>query len=265
MKMTVLRVGAIQFKPLLGNLEANRKKISCFLEEAYKREIELVVLPELASSGYNFGSRNDALKASEKIPDGPTTRMLEEKAEEYQMYVVCGINEVDGGKLYNSAVIVGPSGYMGKYRKVHLFLREKDIFEGGNKYSVFDIGKARVGIMICFDWIFPEAARSLMLQGAEIIAHPVNLVLPYWQRMSPLRALENRVYIISANRVGIEGDLSFTGQSIIVSPKGEIITMASRTHEEVIYADIDVRLARDKNITPRNNIIEDRIPSAYTL
>lgn len=263
--MTILRVGAIQFRPLLGDLEANRKKIVHFLEEAHRYEIDLVVLPELANSGYNFSSRKEALEASEVIPGGPTVGILEKSAAEYNMYIVCGINELDGGNLYNSAVIVGPSGYIGKYRKVHLFMREKDIFERGDRYYVFDIGRARVGIMICFDWIFPEAARSLMLQGAEVIAHPVNLVLPYWQRMSPLRALENRVYIVSANRVGIEGDLSFTGQSIIVSPKGEIVAMASRTHEEIIYADIDLREARDKNITPRNNIVEDRIPSAYTL
>jgi len=260
-----MRVGAIQFRPILGDCNKNREKIKKFLEEAYRHEIDLVVLPELASSGYNFKNKAQAEMTSEEIPNGPTTKLLCRIASEYSMHIVCGINEREEDKLYNSAVIVSPNGYLGKYRKVHLFLNEKDIFERGREFQVFNIGKAKIGIMICFDWIFPEAARTLMLRGAEIIAHPVNLVLPYWQRVCPLRALENRVYIISANRVGVERGLAFTGQSFIVDPKGDIIVMASRTHEEVIYADIDISLARNKNITPKNNIVEDRLPSAYML
>lgn len=263
--MSIIRVGAIQFKPILGAISINQKKMIKFLDLAHKHEIELVVFPELSNSGYNFPSRGDAFRASEEIPNGPTTKMLERYAREYSMYVVSGINECSGNKLFNSAVLVGPNGFIGVYRKVHLFYREKDIFERGNAFKVFDIGKAKIGIMICFDWIFPEASRTLALMGAEIIAHPVNLVLPYWQKMCPLRALENRVYIISANRIGIEKGLVFTGQSIIVSPKGEIMAMASKTQEEIIYADIDLNIARDKNVTPRNNIFQDRIPEAYRL
>ncbi len=263
--MSIIRVGAIQFRPILGDLEKNRKKIGQLLEKAYEQEIDIVVLPELSNSGYNFASRDDALNTSEPIPDGETTKLCEKLAMEYHMHIVVGINEKEGNSLYNSAVLVGPNGYIGKYRKVHLFMREKEIFKRGDKFYVYDTPKAKIGIMICFDWIFPEAARSLMLQGAELIAHPVNLVLPYWQNVCPLRALENRIYIVSANRIGIEGDLSFTGQSIIVNPRGEIIARASRTHEEIIYADIDLNLARNKNITPMNNLVKDRIPSSYFL
>ncbi|MCR8487062.1 MAG: hypothetical protein NDP22_01450, partial [Crenarchaeota archaeon] len=225
----------------------------------------LLVFPELANSGYNFKSREDAWRASETIPEGRTIKLLEKLSQEYSIYVVSGINERHEDKLYNSAVLVGPNGFIGTYRKVHLFMNEKDIFERGREFFVFETKIARIGIMICFDWIFPEATRTLVLKGAEIICHPANLVLPYWQKLCGLRALENRVYIVTANRVGIEGNLNFTGRSIIVDPKGEIITEASRTHEELIYADIDVTLSRDKNITPRNNIFEDRLPEAYVL
>ncbi len=265
MGMTTLRVGAIQLRPKLGDIEYNRRKILRFLQEAHRLEIDLVVLPELANSGYNFGRKDTAYASSEAIPEGETVKMLEKTCSDFGMIAVCGINERDGKHLYNSAVIVGPDGYVGKYRKVHLFYREKDIFRRGDRFHVFEVGSIRIGVMICFDWIFPEAARTLALQGADIIAHPVNLVLPYWQKVCPLRALENRVFIISANRVGIEGDLSFTGESIIVDPRGEIIARASRTHEEIIYADVDIRLARDKKITPRNHIFEDRVPEAYVL
>lgn len=263
--MDVIRVAAAQIKPILGDPEKNRRKIARFLELAHNDDVDLVVFPELSNSGYNFSSTEQAFATSENIPGGKTIKLLERMAHEYSMYVVVGINERDDNALYNSAVLVGPEGYVGKYRKVHLFFNEKDIFKRGNRFYVFDTRIVRIGIMICFDWIFPEAARSLALQGAEIIAHPTNLVLPYWQKMAPLRALENRVYIISANRIGIEGDLTFTGRSIIVSPKGEIIAEASRTHEEIIYADIDLRLARNKNVTPKNNVFEDRLPEAYTL
>ena len=263
--MSIIRVGAIQFRPILGDLEKNRKKIGQLLEKAYEQEIDIVVLPELSNSGYNFSDKDQAIKASEPIPGGKTVGLCEKLAAEYNMYIVIGINEREDDTLYNSAALIGPEGYIGKYRKVHLFMNEKNIFTRGDVYNVYDIKMAKVGIMICFDWIFPEAARSLMLKGAEIIAHPVNLVLPFWQKVCPLRALENRVFIVSANRIGIEKDLSFTGQSIIVDPCGEILARASRTHEEIIYADININIARNKNITPMNNIIEDRFPKAYSL
>lgn len=260
-----VRVGAAQIKPILGNLNKNRERIKKLAELGYKNELDLLVFPELANSGYNFANREEAWKFSEVIPEGETVKLLEKLSKEYSMYLISGINERHEDKLYNSAIITGPEGFIGVYRKVHLFMNEKDIFERGREFNVFETKFAKVGIMICFDWIFPEAARTLALKGAEIICHPANLVLPYWQRLCGLRALENRVYIITANRVGVERNLSFTGRSIIVDPRGEIIAEASRTHEELIYADIDVTLARDKSITPRNNIFEDRSPETYAL
>lgn len=263
--MNSIRVGAIQFKPAFLDNDKNIRKIKEFLTKAWKLEIDLAVLPELSNSGYNFKDLSEVQRSSEKIPEGPSTKMLIEIAREYSMYVVMGINETSNGKYYNSAIFVGPEGYLGVYRKVHLFYNEKDFFERGKEFRVFNTKIGKIGIMICFDWIFPESARTLALKGAEIIAHPANLVLPYWQKMAPLRALENRVYIVTANRIGIERDLRFTGWSIIVNPSGERISEASKTHEEIIYADIDLNLARNKKITEKNHIFEDRLPSAYDL
>jgi beta-ureidopropionase len=131
---------------------------------------------------------------------------------------------------------------------------------------VFDIGPGRIGMLVCFDWIFPEAWRVLALRGADIICHPSNLVLPgLAQRAVPIHALTNRFYVVTANRIGSEGELRFTGMSTIADPKGQVLAQASRTREEVGRMEIDVSLARTKNITSRNNILADRRPEQYAL
>jgi beta-ureidopropionase len=131
---------------------------------------------------------------------------------------------------------------------------------------VFDIGPCRIGMLVCFDWIFPEAWRVLALKGADIICHPSNLVLPgLAQRAVPIHALTNRFYVVTANRIGCEGDLTFTGMSTIADPKGQVLARAPRVGEKVNRIEIDVSLARTKDITSRNNILADRRPEQYTL
>lgn len=185
------------------------------------------------------------------------------------MFIVAGTAEKDEkGNLYNSAVLVGPVGwgYIGKYRKIHLFNREKLFFRPGNLgFHVFNIGIAKVGVMICFDWFFPESARTLALKGADVIAHPSNLVMPYAPRAMPIRALENRVYTITANRIGEEFGLRFIGKSTIASPRAEVLAMGSEDKEEVGVVEIDLSLARDKRINEMNDIFKDRRPQYYTL
>ena len=125
-------------------------------------------------------------------------------------------------------MVIGPNGYLGKYRKIHLFGTEKNCFDPGNSpLKVFDIGSARVGVMICFDWRFPETARTLALSGADLIAHPSNLVLPHCPQAIITRCLENRIFIVTASRVGTEkrtptNSLNFIGQSQVVDPDGDI-------------------------------------------
>lgn len=258
-----MNIGFAQFCPLLGEPQANLSTIERLVRS--EPDADLIVLPELANSGYNFVSKDQAWKTSEEITSSPFVQRLTELCQEQNMHLVCGVNERDGDRLYNSAVLIGPNGIVGKYRKMHLFMNEKDIFEPGDVgLPVFDIGIAKVGIAICFDWFFPEVWRSLALDGADIICHPSNLIIPgLCQRAIPIHALINRVYIITANRIGTERDLTYTGLSIVTDTRGEILTQATAKEEAVTVVDIDIAQARDKKATSRNDLFTDRRPEEY--
>jgi predicted amidohydrolase len=260
-----MRVGHVQFSPILGDLEANRNRVRRLIEDA--PEADLLVLPELANSGYRFGGRDHARECAESAREGPFVRLLQELSAARGTLLVSGLCERDGDRLYNSAVLVTPAGEIHLYRKNHLFLDEKDLFEPGNLgLPVFEAGGTRIGILICFDWQFPEAWRVLALAGAEIVCHPSNLVLPgLAQRAVPIHALLNRFFVVTANRTGTERDLTFTGNSIIVSPRGEILASASPDGEEVGIVEIDPPVARDKSVTSRNDLLADRRPELYGI
>jgi len=258
-----MKIGFVQFAPALGNLETTTQSIERLIPRA--AGADLVVLPELCNSGYNFQSAEQAWQASEEIGNSTFVAYLASLCQDHGFHIVSGFDERAGDRLYNSALLVGPQGYVGRYRKLHLFMNEKDFFEPGDGgLPVFDIGACRLGMLVCFDWIFPEAWRVLALKGADVICHPSNLVLPgLAQRAVPIRALTNRVYVVTANRIGTEDDLTFTGMSTIASPNGDILTQASPTEEVVSVVEVDVSLARDKSITPRNDLFADRRPDAY--
>lgn len=260
-----MRVGFIQFKPSLGNLSGTVQSLDRLIDSA--SSADLVVLPELCNSGYNFPDFTMAFESSESIGKSTFVEFLISKASRQDLYIVSGFNERDGNVLYNSAILVGPKGYIGKYRKLHLFMHEKDFFEPGNVgLPVFDLGVCRIGMLVCFDWVFPEVWRILALQGADIICHPSNLVLPgLAQRAVPIHALINRTCVITANRIGQERNLTFTGMSTVVDPRGEILLQASQNEEEVGIVQVDVELARDKNITARNHLFDDRRPEQYAM
>jgi predicted amidohydrolase len=260
-----MKVGFVQFAPVLGDVEATMRKIDRLIGADVAADIW--VLPELCNSGYNFSSREQAWETSEAVSGSVFVQYLESVCERLDCHVVSGFNERDGDSLYNSAVLVGPGGYVGTYRKLHLFLNEKDHFEPGDVgLPVFDVGSCKLGMLVCFDWIFPEVWRVLALKGADVICHPSNLVLPgFAQRAVPIRALTNRVYVVTANRIGVEGDLTFTGLSTIADPRGDVLVQASQVEEEVGVVGVDVGLARDKWITPRNDIFADRRPGDYSF
>ena len=262
-----MKVAYVQMEPRLLDVNRNLSKAEKFIREAAAKGAELIVLPELFDTGYNFQSREEVESVAMEIPDGETTEFLAEQSREHGVFIVAGTAEKDEkGKLYNSAVITGPlgSGYIGKYRKIHLFYREKLFFEPGNlDFRVFNIGIAKIGVMICFDWFFPEAMRTLALKGADIIAHPSNLVMPYAPRAMPIRALENRVFSITANRVGEERGLRFIGKSTIASPKAEILAMGSEDREEVEVVELSLEEARNKRINELNDVFRDRRPEFY--
>ena len=258
-----MKIGFIQTSPVLGQTDKNLARIDeliCQTEGA-----DLLVLPELCHSGYRFESRQQAWELAETVSDSRFLRLIHTICKERNLHVVSGFNERDGDKLYNTAVLVGPNGLVGKYRKMHLYLNEKDIFEPGNLgLPIYDIGSCRIGMLICFDWRFPEVWRILALKGADIICHPSNLVTPgLCQKTLPAHAVCNLVYVVTANRIGTERDLTFTGLSTIVDPKGNVLLQASADHEEVGLVDIDPTAARNKQTTPRNHVFNDRRPGDY--
>jgi predicted amidohydrolase len=259
-----MRVGFIQNKPVFGNVLENLNRV----EELLKgHNADLFVLPELFATGYQFKDMEESRNLAELIPGGVTTSALTAIAKKTNTYIIAGLAEIEGNQVYNSAVITGPDGYIGKYRKIHLFDTEKFCFEKGNlPLNVFDIAGAKVGVMICFDWRFPETARTLALMGADLIAHPSNLVLPHCPQAMITRCLENRIFAITADRVGKENrmeSLNFIGQSQVVDPDGNILVRASATKEEVQVVEIDLEKAREKFLTPQNHIFKDRRKDLY--
>lgn len=267
-----MRIGYLQFKPEFGNPEKNISKIRDMVLE---KEFDLLVLPELANSGYLFNDIDELNELSEETTTGSFCAALKNICSEKNAYIVSGLCERSGKKFYNSSVLVDPDGEISVYRKLHLFDEEKLWFAPGNaspevcEIKKDNFGKVKIGMMICFDWFFPETARTLALKGAQIICHPSNLVMSYCQTAMFTRALENRVFTITANRIGTDlredKELFFTGESVIVSPKGEYLCRGSKDKEEICITDIDPDFALDKNITERNNIFADRQKIFYNL
>lgn len=261
-----MRVGFYQFDPQFGQVAKNLALVTDTLEAV---DADLMVLPELFASGYQFVSQEEVLQLAEPVPDGPTTRRLMEVARRRRMHIVAGLPEKEGTRAYNSAVVVGPAGLIGCYRKTHLFFEETLWFTPGNSgFQVWDIGQAKIGVMICFDWYYPEAARSLALQGADILCHPSNLVLPNCPDSMPVRCLENRVFAVTCNRIGREArggkdPLTYIGSSEIVTPRGAILHRASQDHEDLTVLDIDPAAARDKQLTRYNDLLRDRRIDLY--
>jgi predicted amidohydrolase len=258
----MIKAGFIQFRPELGNQDSNIRTVKSLLPLA--KDADLIVLPELANSGYNFPSREYAFENAEDISNSSFVSFLTDEAKKYNLNIVAGINEREGEKLYNSAVLITPEGLSGKYRKIHLFRNEKDIFEKGNLgLPVFDLGVYKIGILICFDWIFPEVWRILAMKGADVICHPSNLVLPYAQQAVPVHGMINKTFNITANRYGTERDVTFSGKSIISDPFGKTLITAAPDKDEVRIMEMDIEKAREKMITPRNHVFNDRIPEEY--
>jgi len=262
--------GYLQFKPEFCDCDANINRIK---ELTAGIGFDLLVMPELSNSGYLFTSAGEVKKASESIPDGKFCSFLISFSKEKNAHIVCGIAEVAGDKYFNSSVLVSPSGSIVTYRKIHLFYEEKLWFEPGNfPFSVNEIdinsNNVKIGMMICYDWIYPESARSLAIQGAQIICHPSNLVMPFCQNAMFARAVENRVFTITSNRVGSEiksgKKLYFTGQSVILDPKGNYLHRGSEDKEECIIVEIYPEIALNKNINENNSIFEDRRPDMYS-
>lgn len=266
-----VRVAVVQTDPQLGRNADNLADIVGRLRDAATQSARLVVFPECAVSGYGFPHLEAARAAAESLP-GPTTATLVEACAELDVYAVVGLLERDGAAVFNAAVLVGPEGLLGAYRKLHLPYLGVDRFTtpGDRGFQVWDTALGRIGVAICYDLRFPEGLRALALQGADIIALPTN-----WPETSELmvdfvtrtRALENRVYLLASNRVGEESGFRFFGRSQVVGTSGRVLAEAG-DGLETVYADIEPARAREKRLVIRAGAFEmdtfaDRRPEWY--
>jgi N-carbamoylputrescine amidase len=264
-----MRVCCAQYAVHDGDPDHNLERSLHFIHQASTEGADLVVLPELANSGCDLGPRERALDLAERIPGGPTALAWGEVAEEAGICLVGGLLEREGDTLYNSAVLLGP-GMAGRYRKTHLWDQEKHLYEPGRELPVFDTPLGIIGLLICYDAWFPEAARTLALKGAQILCVPSNAPddwVPETQRRGNLTMLNvyciaganaNRLFVAAANRAG-DG---YLGRSCVVDVTGGILALAGATEEGLVNAEVD--LARsEKRLTDASHAFGDRNPAIY--
>jgi len=267
-KEELLKLGLYQFAPEWGDIRGNLDNIVARLTAS--DPVDLWILPELCTTGYQFKTRVELQELAEEFPGGQTSQRMMSLTKTQQNAVIIGVAEKVNQKIYNSAAIFEKGEFKGIYRKIHLFYKEKDVFDAGNEVpKVYDIMGAKVGVMICFDWIFPEISRSLALAGADLLAHSANLVLPYCQAAMITRSIENHLFTATANRIGTENrygeELTFTGMSQVTDFKGERLQQLPANEESLLITEIDPVLARNKKITNRNDLFLDRQTGLYNL
>lgn len=262
-----LSVGLVQCAPVLGNMEANCQMISAAIQSA---DTDIIVFPELSTTGYLFTSKDILLPLALDIKS-EVIKNFHEQAREKNAIVIIGFAERDNNAMYNSAVLLFPEKQEPiVYRKTHLFYKEFLCFEQGNTGFFVIEDKERnvkIGTMICYDWRFPESARTLALKGADIIVSPSNLVTDVWHITMPSRALENKVYMAVANRYGSEKneeeELIFKGESALWGYNGTIIAKAEKNGDAIIKGIINPAKTRDKAFNSVNDIFKDRRPEMY--
>ena len=270
-----VRIACVQMEPVVGEKDRNVERTLEFIETAAGQGAKLIVLPELCNSGYVFDTREEAFALAEEIPSGPTSLAWAEAAARLGVWIVAGISERAGEALYNSAVLIGPEGHVGTFRKVHLWNAENLFFEPGDLgFPVFRTPLGRIGMAICYDSWFPETYRLCALQGADIVCVPTNWVPIPGQDESReamanilcmAAAHSNSIFVAAADRVGTERGQPFLGESLIVSYTGwPIGGPASRTGEEIIFADANLADARRKrNWNEYNQVLRDRRTDVY--
>jgi 5-aminopentanamidase len=274
MPSQTMKIAAVQMDPKLGEIAANRRAILHHLETAARHGAKLVAFPECALSGYGFASREEAFAHAEPIP-GPSVDQVGEACARLGTFCVFGLLERDGDRLFNACALVGPTGVVGSYRKVHLPYLGVDRFAdpGDRPFAVHEADGLRVGMHICYDGAFPEPARVLTLLGADLLILPTN-----WpthsecaaEHMMSCRSLENVVYSMAIDRVGEESGFQFIGRSSIIDTAGNRLAFASVDKEEILYADIEPAKARTKKLIRRPGLheidrIADRRPAFYGL
>ena len=272
---SMVKVACLQTRPCVGEKASNVAASLASIERAAALGARLIVLPELANSGYVFTTRAEAFALAEEVPAGPTCQAWMAAAARLGVTLVAGIAERDGDALYNAAVVIGPTGYIGTFRKVHLWNAENLFFEPGNLgFPVFKTPIGRIGVAICYDIWFPETFRLQALKGADIVCVPTNWVpipgqAPGREAMATVLAMaaahSNSIFIACADRVGTERGQPFEGQSVIVGCTGwPVAGPASRNDEEIVLAEIDLGSARRlRNWNAFNQVLRDRRTDVY--
>lgn len=268
-------IACIQMQPVIGHVEENIAQSVALITRAADSGADLVVLPELCNTGYVFRSREEAFALAEPVPSGRTVGAWCAVAAKHRLFLVAGICERDGHKLFNSAVLIGPQGYLGTFRKVHLWNEENLYFEPGDLgFPVFHTAIGRIGMAICYDGWFPETYRLCALQGADIVCVPTNWVpipgqAPGREAMANILAMaaahSNSLFIACADRIGTERGQPFEGQSLIVSYTGwPVAGPASRDKEEILLARVALSEARRaRNWNAFNQVLRDRRSDVY--
>ena len=258
-----MRVGFVQFNPIFGKKQENYAAVERLLHNI---EADVLVIPELFNTGYAFLNKEELAALSEPMLGETSTFMLK-LAKKYDCALAYGFAEKSGDLYYNAMAFIAPSGIVASYRKSHLFFEERFIFQPGDTgFQVFEYGNVKFGLIICWDWIYPEAMRTLALKGAQIILQSANLVTPYCPDAMVTRAVENRVFVITADRTGDEArngkDYHFIGLSQVVAPDGAILV---RVGEETCarVVEVDPSIALNKKMNMHNDLFADRRDELY--
>lgn len=272
---SAVKVACVQFEPVIGDVAGNLDQMEKRIRAAHADGAAVIVLPELADSGYVFNDSDEVGRLASPIPDGKSALRLIGLAKELGIHIVSGLAERDGETFYNSAIICGPQGYIGKFRKLHLWNREKLYFKPGDLgLPVFDTEVGKIGIAICYDGWFPEIFRQMALKGAELVCIPTNWVPipghdatlePMANILHKAAAHSNAIYIACADRVGVERGQPFIGSSLIIGPTGRAIAgPAGSDTEEILSATISLSdLKTSRTLNERNHVIGDRRPDVY--
>jgi omega-amidase len=248
-----MKFAVAQVKCIAGEPEANCASLFTGAQKARELGCTCVVFPEMLDTGYEFR----AIRKSAAPWSGAPFQTAVQAAKESGIYLFCGLSERDNGRIYNSLAVISPEGELiGKYRKTHLFtkddIREDQIFAPGDSVTIVKIGNVRIGLLICYDLRFPELARTLALDGADIIvlvaAWPESRIL-HFTALARARAIENQCYVIAANRVGKDGHVAFGGSSCIIDPLGQQLAQGSSDKEEMISAEIQLEFLRQTRRT----------------
>lgn len=261
-----MKAGFVQFRPVFGAVDDN---VAAMCGHIRSNHADLMVLPELATTGYTFSTRDELAKIAEPFESSPSLDALQAAAREMSCAVVVGFAEKADDTLFNSAALLRPDGSRELYRKIHLYGAENTFFTPGDiPFRVYEAGGAKIGIMICFDWFYPESARVLSVLGAEIICHPVNFVLPWGQHAMITQSIQNHVFVVTANRYGAETNgpfsFNFTGASQITGTDGTVLASAPKASDMVAVVDIDPSQASDKQINKYNDLFKGRRIDFYT-